>query len=66
MGYNRINKLLIIREITAVYNCEIQNEGSVIAVYRKHIEPKYHISLRTLYNYLSIPVHRHLKESGIK
>lgn len=61
MAYNRRNKLKQMEEIVALY-CQEKKPGTSTAfVYRKFIRPKYHISLKTLYVYLTIPIVRQLK-----
>jgi hypothetical protein len=61
MAYNRRNKLKQMKEIVELY-CQEKKPGiSTAFVYRNFIRPKYHISLTTLYAYLSIPVTRQLK-----
>lgn len=60
MAYNNTNKLRLILDVQNVYN-EYKVEGmSTIHVYRKHIAPRFYISLTTFYNYLATPAKREL------
>jgi hypothetical protein len=49
------------QEIVEVYCREKKPGISTAFVYRNYIRPRYHISLTTLYVYLSIPITRQLK-----
>jgi hypothetical protein len=63
MAYRRKNRLLFMREVIKVY-LEYKSEGvSTAWVYRNVIYPRYFISLSTLYNYLSTPVERLIKDN---
>lgn len=61
MAYNRKNKLLFMQQVIEVY-LEHKKPGiSTAYVHRTVIEPRFHITISTLYNYLNTPVARELK-----
>jgi len=62
MAYNRRNKLLQMQSVIATYQKYKQPGVSTTYVYYTYIRPLFHISIATLYNYLSTPVNRELKE----
>lgn len=62
MAYNRRNKLLQMQSVIAVYTQYKQPGVSTTYVYNNYINPLFHISMATLYNYLSTPVNKELKE----
>lgn len=62
MAYNRRNKLLQMQSVIAVYTKHKQPGVSTTYVYKTYINPLFHISMATLYNYLSTPVNKELKE----
>ena len=66
MAYNRRNKLKFMQEVIEVYCREMKPGVSSVYVYRVFIKPRFHISIKTLYNYLATPVNRHLKEENEK
>lgn len=66
MAYNRRNKLRFISAVIEVYKAEKKDGISVQHVYRTHIYPRFKISQSTLYNYLSIPAEKLLKEEVAK
>lgn len=66
MAYNKKNKLLQMKQVIDCY-LEHKRDGNTTAyVYRTYIWPRYHISMTTLYNYLSTPVEKLLKEEEKK
>ncbi len=66
MAYNRRNKLLQMQDILDIYIREKKDGISTAHVYRTHIYPVYRISITTLYNYISTPVFKLLKEEEEK
>jgi len=66
MAYNRRNKLLQMRKVIEIYQREKKDGISTAHVYRQHIFPNYPMSRATLYNYLSTPVERLLREEEAK
>ena len=66
VAYNRKNKLKQMQEIVNLYCLEKKPGVSTAYVYRNFIRPKYHISLNTLYIYLSIPINLQIKEADEK
>jgi len=61
MAYNRINKLRQMQEVVEVYCREKKDGISTAYVYREFIHKQFHISIKTLYNYLGTPISRELK-----
>jgi hypothetical protein len=61
VGYNRKNKLKYMQEVVDLYCREKKPGISTFYVYVTFIRPRYHISLRTLYNYMTVPINRELK-----
>ena len=66
MPYNRRNKLLQMQRVLEVYTKNKLPGVSTEYVYRTYIWPEFHISRATLYNYLSTPVNKELKELAAK
>jgi hypothetical protein len=66
MAYNRRNKLLHMRNVLEIYKREKKDGVSTAHVFREHICPTYPMSRSTLYNYLSTPVDKLLKEEDAK
>lgn len=66
MAYNRKNKLLQMKQVLEVYNREKKEGVSTVHVYRTYIYPQFHISINTLYNILSTPVQKLLKDDALK
>lgn len=66
MAYNSKNKLLTMQKVLEIYTREKQPGISTAYVYRTYIYPVYPISIKTLYNYLSTPVTKRLKEIEAK
>jgi hypothetical protein len=62
MAYKRTNKLLMMQKVIEIYLREKKPGISTAYVYRTYIYPVYPISIATLYNYLSTPVTKELKE----
>lgn len=62
MAYNNINKLRLISDIQDIYNQHKEIDVPTTVIFRKYIEPVYHISYSTLYNYLSVPAKKLLRE----
>lgn len=56
------NKLLRYQEVLNYYNAVKIEDVPVTVTYRKYIYPKFFISRRTLYEILSTPVVKELKE----
>jgi hypothetical protein len=54
------------RDVVEVYIREKKPGISTAYVYRTFIEPQFHISMATLYNYLSTPIAKCLKEEEAK
>ncbi len=62
MAYNKRNRYLRIVEIQDI-TLRKQAEGLTnVNIHKLHIYPKYHISLRTFYEYLATPAKRELKK----
>lgn len=62
MAYNRKNLLKKVINIQETYN-QFKAEGvSTAHVFRKHIEPRWHISYYTFHRYLGIPAKAELKK----
>jgi len=66
MAYNRLNHLRKMRDIVEVYCREKKPGISTAYVYREFIYPQFHISLATLYVYLSTPIAKQIKEEENK
>ncbi len=66
MGYNRLNHLRRMHDIVEVYCREKKPGVSTAYVYKNFIKPRFHISLGTLYTYLSTPIERQIKEEQQK
>jgi len=66
MAYNRKNKLLHMQQVIDTYNMHKQPGVSTAYVYRTFIYPVYHISIATLYNYLSTPIKKQLRQFNHK
>jgi hypothetical protein len=66
MAYNRRNKLKQVKAVLEVYNREKKDGISTQYVFRTFIEPRFHISCATLYNYLAMPVNKLIKEEDAK
>jgi len=66
MAYTRRNKLLQMRKVIEIYKEHKKDGVSTEHVYREHIFPIYPMSRTTLYNYLSTPVEKLLKEEDAK
>lgn len=59
MAYNKRNYYRRIMEVQRIVKHENQKNGlSKKEIFYRIIEPKYHISIRTFYNWLSVPVAR--------
>lgn len=62
MSFSRKNLLCRVREVNELF-VEKQRLGlSTEYIYRTFIEPRYHISRTTLYNWLTIPYAAQLRE----
>ena len=62
MAFSRKNFLLRVKEVNELYK-EKQRIGlSTEYIYRTFIEPQYHISRSTLYDWLAIPYEKQLRE----
>lgn len=62
MAYNQVNRLKKIIEVQELY-LEKQKQGlSNREIWRRFIHPSFHISERTMYNYLAEPAKRDLKK----
>ena len=66
MAYNKRNKLLQMRKVLDIYLAEKKDGVSTAHVFREHITKVYPMSRSTLYNYLSTPVDKLLKEEEQK
>jgi hypothetical protein len=62
MAYNRKNFLIKVIEVQESYTSKKTDYNTLVGIYREFIEPKYCISLGTLYNYLAIPAKAELKK----
>ncbi|MBR6354401.1 MAG: hypothetical protein IKS01_01320 [Paludibacteraceae bacterium] len=62
MAFSRKNLLLRVKEINELYLEKAKIGLSTEYIYRTFIEPRYHISRSTLYEYLAIPYERQLTE----
>lgn len=65
MAFNNTNKLRRIVDIQNIYKKHSQNHNgsaSDVWIFENLINPVYHISRATFYNYLSIPAQRMLNE----
>jgi len=56
------NKLLRYREIVKEYKSHNTQDIPLTVIWRNYIYPKYYISIGTLYNALSEPIEKQLKE----
>ena len=54
------------KQVLEVYNREKKDGVSTVYVYRTYIYPQFHISINTLYNILSTPVQKLLKDDAAK
>lgn len=61
MAYNRENKLYFILAVQQTYQLHKTEGVSTRYVYDKFIKPVYHISIATLYVYLSIRAEHEIK-----
>ena len=66
MAYNRLNKLLHMRHVIEVYQREKKDGNTTQWVYDTHIYPQFHITIKTLYNWLATPVNKLIKEEQAK
>lgn len=58
-----LNHLRRVEEVQA-FVLEKQHEGQSMAfVYREHVRARFHISLKTLYRYMSVPVRREIRRT---
>lgn len=64
MAYNKKNKLLQMKLVVELYKKHKQPGVSTAYVFRTYIEPLYPMSISTLYNYLSTPIEKELKQIG--
>ena len=62
MAYNRKNFLLRVKEINEIYKRETRKGLSNEYIFIHYVEPLYHISRATFYEYLTIPYERELKK----
>ena len=62
MAFSRKNLLLRVKEINELYLEKAKIGLSTEFIYRTFIKPRYHISRSTLYEYLTIPYERQLRE----
>lgn len=62
MAFSRKNMLLRVKEVNELYVEKAKIGLSTEFIYRTFIEPRFHISRSTLYEYLAIPYERQLKE----
>lgn len=62
MAFSRKNMLLRVKEVNELYVEKSKIGLSTEFIYRTFIEPRFHISRSTLYEYLAIPYERQLKE----
>lgn len=62
MAFSRKNMLLRVKEVNELYIEKSKIGLSTEFIYRTFIEPRFHISRSTLYEYLAIPYERQLKE----
>ena len=62
MAFSRKNLLLRVKEVNEMYKEKAKIGLSTEYIYRNFIEPVFHISRSTLYEYLAIPYERQLKE----
>lgn len=62
MAFSRKNMLLRVKEVNELYIGKQKIGLSTEYIYRNFVAPQFHISRATLYNYLTIPYDRQLKE----
>jgi len=62
MAYNNRNHLLRVQDVINAYLEAKTDDKTFAKVYTDVIKPRYRISRSTMYNYLSMPVKRLLKE----
>lgn len=62
MAFSRKNLLLRVKEINELYLEKAKIGLNTEFIYRTFIKPRYHISRSTLYEYLTIPYERQLRE----
>ena len=62
MAFSRKNMLLRVKEVNELYVEKARIGLSTEYIYRTFIEPRFHISRTTLYEYLAIPYDRQLRE----
>ncbi|OAE92320.1 hypothetical protein [Flavobacterium psychrophilum] len=59
------NKLLRYKEIVNEYQSHNTQDIPLTVIWKKHIYPKYYISIGTLYNALNEPIEKQLKEIAL-
>ncbi|MFZ4707503.1 MAG: hypothetical protein ACOYMF_16005 [Bacteroidales bacterium] len=62
MAYNRRNNLLLKQKVIEIYLREKKPGISTAYVFRTYILPIYPMTITTLYNYISTPIAKDLKE----
>ena len=62
MAFSRKNMLFRVKDVNELYVEKAKIGLSTEFIFRTFIAPKFHISRSTLYEYLSIPYERQLKE----
>lgn len=62
MAYSNLNYLLRVKEICDIHQEHYATGLPTVRIWELHIYPRYFISLSTLWNYLSIPAERLLKD----
>ena len=62
MAFSRKNMLFRVKEVNELYLEKAKIGLTTEFIYRTFIEPRFHISRSTLYEYLAIPYDRQLKE----
>ena len=62
MAFSRKNMLFRVKEVNELYVEKAKIGLTTEFIYRTFIEPRFHISRSTLYEYLAIPYDRQLKE----
>ena len=62
MAFSRKNMLFRVKDVNELYVEKAKIGLTTEFIYRTFIEPRFHISRSTLYEYLAIPYDRQLKE----
>lgn len=62
MAYNRENFLNRVKEVNELYLAKQRLGIPLARIYRDYIEPQFHISRSTLYEWLAIPYEKELRQ----